>query len=183
MMQCATRFQQALKTHNELSKYVEVVGSPVMSVVAFASKPGQRNIYVVNDALSKKGWALSALQSPPALHMCFTPAHSMEITEALIRDLCDAYANTDDQDEDDGMAPLYGASPSMPPSSLVAPPFLPNINRLTHRHCDMPLFRRYGGQGSGQTHHWRVSHRLPGLAVGSLTCFTSTTSSLACRTQ
>jgi hypothetical protein len=41
-----------------------------VSVVAFSSKT--LNIYAVGDAMSKRGWHLSALANPPALHMAFT---------------------------------------------------------------------------------------------------------------
>ena len=39
-------------------------------MVAFASKT--LNIYAIGDGMSKKGWHLSALANPPALHMAFT---------------------------------------------------------------------------------------------------------------
>ena len=122
MMQCATRFKQAIASPGELAEHVELVGDPAMSVVAFKSRPGQRNIYVVNDLLGKKGWSMSALQNPPALHMCFTPAHSMEICEALIRDLRDAYMAADgdqDDDDDEGRAPLYGMAAKVPDKRIV----------------------------------------------------------------
>jgi hypothetical protein len=48
------------------------------------------NIYRVNDLLSARGWHLNALQQPPALHMCFTPAHSPQLADALLRDLGEA---------------------------------------------------------------------------------------------
>lgn len=120
MMRCATRFKQAIASPDELAEHVELVGDPAMSVVAFASRPGRRDIYVVNDMLSKRGWKMSALQSPAALHFCLTPAHSMEITEELICDLRDAY-NVDggDKDDDDGMAPLYGMAAKVPDKRII----------------------------------------------------------------
>ena len=93
-----------------------------MSVVAFASKPGTRDIYVVNDALAKKDWKMSALQSPPALHMCFTPAHSLDVVDALIRDLVAAYEVNEAEkgdDDDEGMAPLYGMAAKVPDKRIV----------------------------------------------------------------
>ena len=54
-----------------------LTGAPAMTVVGFAAaNPRALNIYAVNDALSARGWHLSALQAPPALHMCFTAAHT-----------------------------------------------------------------------------------------------------------
>ena len=122
MMQCATRFKQAIQ-YGELAEYLEIIGDPVMSVIAFGSKPGNRNIYVVNDILSRKGWKMSALQSPPGLHMCFTPAHSLQITEELIRDIRCAFLEergTGGEDgEDEGMAPLYGMAAKVPDKRIV----------------------------------------------------------------
>jgi len=123
-----SRAQEAI-THGELAPYVELVGDPVMSLVAFASKPGTRDIYVVNDALAKKDWKMSALQSPPALHMCFTPAHSLDVVDALIRDLVAAYevnvaekgggGDDGDDGDDEGMAPLYGMAAKVPDKRIV----------------------------------------------------------------
>ena len=45
------------------------------------------NIYKVNDLLTRRGWHLNALQSPPALHFCFTAAHSPAVVEQLLLDL------------------------------------------------------------------------------------------------
>ena len=61
-------FAKALKTRFNEDLYV--LGDPKVSVVAFSSKT--LNIYAIGDAMSKKGWHLSALANPPALHMAFT---------------------------------------------------------------------------------------------------------------
>ena len=56
-----------------------------MTVVAFrAAKPRQLNIYALNDLMSQRGWHLSALQLPPALHMCFTGQHA-SIVDSLLK--------------------------------------------------------------------------------------------------
>ena len=52
-----------------------------MAVVAFAAAPpapgaARLDVYRLNDALGAAGWHLNALQRPPALHMCFTAAHT-----------------------------------------------------------------------------------------------------------
>lgn len=118
MMACATMFKEAIQ--NDIDG-LEVVGDPIMSVIAFTSSVV--NIYVVNDILSSKGWKMSALQSPPALHMCFTPAHSEDITKELILDLKDSVAycmsHKDDEQSDQGMAPLYGMAAKVPDRRIV----------------------------------------------------------------
>ena len=50
-----------------------VLGNPPTSVVACGVKEGSGiNIMRVGDTMSKKGWGLSALQNPPALHISVT---------------------------------------------------------------------------------------------------------------
>ena len=62
---------------------LEVVGEPKMSVVAFKSVRGSFDVYKLNDALSARGWHFSALQLPPALHMCLTAAHAQSVPAML----------------------------------------------------------------------------------------------------
>ena len=63
---------------------LELTGSPAMTVVGFkASQPRSLNIYAVNDEMSARGWHLSALQMPPALHMCFTAQHAHSVPPLL----------------------------------------------------------------------------------------------------
>ncbi len=63
---------------------LQVVGDPILSVIAF--KSDLVDVYDLNDALGKKGWHLSALQSPPALHIAFTVL-SARIVDKLVNDL------------------------------------------------------------------------------------------------
>ncbi|MDT8305465.1 MAG: hypothetical protein RRC07_05975, partial [Anaerolineae bacterium] len=52
---------------------VEVLGEPVMSILALASHT--RDIYEVGDELGVRGWHLDRQQYPPSLHLTVTPAH------------------------------------------------------------------------------------------------------------
>lgn len=128
MMACSSMLIDAI---NNMKNQLKVIGNPIMSVIAFTAvndpntnKP-VLNIYVVNDIMASKGWKLSALQSPPALHMCFTPAHSESLTQDLIDDLSDAVTEAarreseGNQDEDQGMAPLYGMAAKVPDRRIV----------------------------------------------------------------
>ena len=64
---------------------LQLAGTPAMTVVAFrAAKPRRLNIYALNDLMSQRGWHLSALQLPPALHMCFTGQHA-SIVDSLLK--------------------------------------------------------------------------------------------------
>lgn len=80
-MQAAGAFAKGLQQIEGL----QLAGSPAMTVVAFrASKPRALNIYALNDLMSQRGWHLSALQLPPALHMCFTGQHA-SIVDSLLK--------------------------------------------------------------------------------------------------
>lgn len=61
-----------------------VLGDPLVSVVAFGSRT--LNIYAIGDRMSKRGWHLSALANPAALHMAVTMPVSRSI-DKLIEDL------------------------------------------------------------------------------------------------
>ena len=79
-MQASKDFEAGLKGHQHL----EVIGHPTMSVVAFRAKqPKRLDIFKMNDNMTARGWHLSALQLPSALHMCFTAQHVGVIAELL----------------------------------------------------------------------------------------------------
>ena len=82
----AERLAQGIKGIKE----IKLLGKPDSSVVAWAAEdPKSLDIFKVNDAMSKRGWHLSALQRPAGLHMCITPAHSKEMIDKLVVDLQD----------------------------------------------------------------------------------------------
>ena len=120
MIKCSSILIDAIR--NEMPE-LEIVGEPVMSVVAFTTTASSGcNIYVLNDLLSAKGWKMSALQSPPALHMCFTPAHSEKLAQQLVQDLKESIAtlvSSENKDSDHGMAPLYGMAAKVPDRRIV----------------------------------------------------------------
>ncbi|KAH8811747.1 pyridoxal phosphate-dependent transferase [Xylogone sp. PMI_703] len=75
---------EAIQTNPALSNDLEVMGKPLVSVVAFQSKT--INIYDIADAMSAKGWHLNSLQTPPALHVAVTLPIA-KVWEKLITDL------------------------------------------------------------------------------------------------
>jgi hypothetical protein len=68
---------------------VEVLGDPVMSVLALASP--QVDIYEVGDELGLRGWALDRQQYPPSLHMTVNFLH-VGHEDQFISDLAAAVA-------------------------------------------------------------------------------------------
>ena len=61
---------QGVNENNEL----EVVGSPIMSLLAIKSS-GNIDVYEIADELNKRGWYVGRLQNPPALHLVISQIH------------------------------------------------------------------------------------------------------------
>lgn len=147
-MDSATRFREGIERR---VPHLAVVGRPDMSVVAFKAanvKAGsvcghtvilgeknpthftacciqELNIYKLNDLMTKRGYHLNALQSPPALHFCFTAAHGPEMVDALLSDLASATKQLVSDPSaaaamKGGSAPMYGMAGAVPDRGLVA---------------------------------------------------------------
>ncbi|CCG80622.1 putative Sphinganine-1-phosphate aldolase BST1 [Taphrina deformans PYCC 5710] len=71
------------RIENEIPE-LRIIGRPLVSVVAFDSPVV--NIYTVGDKMSKLGWHLNGLQTPPALHIACTKL-TVNAVDTLIADL------------------------------------------------------------------------------------------------
>lgn len=67
-----------------LAAELEVIGNPLVSVVAFTAR--NLNIYDIADAMGHRGWHLNALQDPPAMHVAVTMP-IVKVWEKLTEDL------------------------------------------------------------------------------------------------
>lgn len=127
----ARKLRDGLISSPLLSKHLEIIGDErhtMPNIVAFKSKhPSRLNIYDLNDLLSKRsGWHLSALQRPPALHICFTAAHGdgkvveslLEAMEAVVEEMVSG--PREGGRVKGGSAPLYGMAGKVPDRKLVA---------------------------------------------------------------
>ena len=119
----------AIKTRTSLSADLEVIGNPLVSVVAFRSKT--IDIYDIADGMGAKGWHLNALQNPPAIHVAVTLPIT-KVWEKLIVDLenvVEAEKEKERVREVEGKskkgaakgdsAALYGVAGSLPNKSVV----------------------------------------------------------------
>ncbi|KAI1035766.1 hypothetical protein LB505_003860 [Fusarium chuoi] len=79
----AKKITEAIQS-SPLSGELEIIGRPLVSVVAFTSR--NLNIYDIADAMSAKGWHLNSLQDPPAIHVAVTLPIS-KVWENLVADL------------------------------------------------------------------------------------------------
>lgn len=126
----AKRLEEFIRTSDELAGAIEVVGRPMVSVVAFKAATAKRgaasedkiNIYDLADAMSSKGWHLNALQDPPAMHVAVT-IPIVAAMEDLLQDLeeCVAKVKRRSQGEKMGdVAALYGVAGALPDKSVVS---------------------------------------------------------------
>lgn len=122
--------ENAIKEHEVLRQHLEVIGKPMVSVVAFQSKDPQIDIYEVSDGMSAKGWHLNSLQDPPGLHVAVTlPMTQAGAVDSLIGDLVDVLEEEKrkavervakgEVRERGNTAQLYGVAGSLPDKSVV----------------------------------------------------------------
>lgn len=119
---CAKRIEDAVRSDPSLSADLEIVGKPMVSVVAF--KSSTINIYHLADGMAAKGWHLNSLQSPPAVHIAVT-LPVMGAAEQLVTDLRDVLGDIR-KGNAEGRKPatgnstaLYGVAGSLPDKSIV----------------------------------------------------------------
>ncbi|OLY81068.1 Sphingosine-1-phosphate lyase [Smittium mucronatum] len=98
---------------------LEIIGDPICSVVAFSSN-GPINIYAIHDAMTSRGWGLSALQRPPALHIACTGL-TVGAEDLLLQDLKSSIAEIEANPErfSKGSSAMYGMAVSLPDQAPV----------------------------------------------------------------
>lgn len=125
----AKKIEAAVHEHPTLSSDLQMIGRPLVSVVAFRSE--SLNVYDMADSMSAKGWHLNALQSPPAIHVAVT----LPIVAAADRLIEDLVAVVEEEKEKERIravegngkkggakgdtAALYGVAGSLPNKSVV----------------------------------------------------------------
>jgi sphinganine-1-phosphate aldolase len=108
----------AIKSGIESVAGLRILGDPLW-VIAFAlddeAASAGLNIYDVLDAMSRKGWSLNGLQSPPAVHLCVTLRHTQpDVAERFVADLASAVEQVRAAPAAGGMmAPVYGLASSV----------------------------------------------------------------------
>ncbi|KPM45804.1 Sphingosine-1-phosphate lyase [Neonectria ditissima] len=125
----AKKIADALRDTPALGGELEILGRPLVSVVAFTAR--NLNIYDIADGMGERGWHLNALQNPPAIHVAVT----LPITKAWEKLIADLEAVVEEEREKErarlveGKAPkgkamgdsaaLYGVAGSLPNKSVV----------------------------------------------------------------
>lgn len=95
------------------------MGAPVASVIAFGAKE-PLNIYDVGDKLSERGWNVSALQNPAALHISVTLLW-VPSANTFVQDLKEVVAEliADPSSAKGSTAAIYGTAASIPDKTII----------------------------------------------------------------
>lgn len=120
IIKTAQRLEKAIR---EEIPELDVIGNPKLSVVAF--KSSKINVHSLGDMLGKKGWHLSSLQQPAALHLAVTRL-TIPVIDNLITDLKACVKECVQIIEKEGpegiksdTAQLYGVAESLSTASVV----------------------------------------------------------------
>lgn len=125
----AKKIAEAIQTTPALGGELEIMGKPLVSVVAFTAR--NLNVYDIADGMGTKGWHLNALQSPPAIHVAVT----LPITKVWEKLIADLEAVVEEEREKERVrlvegkgthgkamgdaSALYGVAGSLPNKSVV----------------------------------------------------------------
>ncbi|MFH4979344.1 hypothetical protein AB6A40_006053 [Gnathostoma spinigerum] len=117
IIEAARRIHDAFKE----SQYVEVLGEPELSTIAFVSK--KFNVYALHDRLLTLGWNLHPLQHPAAIHVCVTINHTKDgVIDSFIQDFniaCEDVMKNPFLTEESRTAAIYGMAANVPDKSLI----------------------------------------------------------------
>lgn len=131
IINAARKFESAIRDHPVISLHMEIIGNPMVSVVAFRSKNGAIDIYDIADDMTAMGWHLNALQSPPAMHCAFT-IPTAKAVDQLITDLVKVIDQELEKAEErrrqgksyilqrGDTSTLYGVAGSIPDKSVIS---------------------------------------------------------------
>ena len=105
----------AIYTYCSLSKINTIIMFPRdLHIVTFSIGPATYQLY---DYLSDRGFLLNALQNPPAIHICITLNHTMELIDELCSEITTFILSTTNNNTltiKDGLAPIYGMRSGIP---------------------------------------------------------------------
>ncbi|KFA79726.1 hypothetical protein S40288_00687 [Stachybotrys chartarum IBT 40288] len=123
------KLADAIRDTPGLSGELEILGKPLVSVVAFTAR--NLNVYDIADGMSGRGWHLNSLQNPPAIHVAVTMPLT-KVWEKLVSDLEAVVEEERERErvriaEGKGLkgkamgdsAALYGVAGSLPNKSVV----------------------------------------------------------------
>ncbi|KAI7197845.1 putative sphingosine-1-phosphate lyase [Hortaea werneckii] len=119
------KMEDAIRESEKLKYSIQVIGKPMVSVVAFRAVETQKHdlkvdIYDVADGMSARGWHLNALQDPAAIHVAVT-IPIVAVIDDLIKDLEEVVLSCQGKavEKKGDTAALYGVAGALPDKSVV----------------------------------------------------------------
>ncbi|KAI7339975.1 sphinganine-1-phosphate aldolase BST1 [Hortaea werneckii] len=119
------KMEDAIRESEKLKYSIQVIGKPMVSVVAFRAVQTQKHelkvdIYDVADGMSARGWHLNALQDPAAIHVAVT-IPIVAVIDDLIKDLEEVVLSCQGKavEKKGDTAALYGVAGALPDKSVV----------------------------------------------------------------
>ena len=111
---------QQLQTGLAAIPEIQLVGKPVMNILAYNTENNRPDIFVIADQMEKKGWSIDRQQKPNCIHMTIMPQHIPIIVQYL-DDLYDAvdYARRHPKESAKGNAAIYGLMARIPFRGMV----------------------------------------------------------------
>lgn len=99
---------------------LEIMGRPVMTILAFRSVDPGVDVFSIASRLEEKGWHMDRQQKPPCLHLTLT-AHHKTVQERFLADLREAaaWAKAHPEAASKGDAAMYGMMAKLPARGLV----------------------------------------------------------------
>ena len=118
---------QRLKTALADMEDLEVIGDPVMNILAFTTRSNQPDIFVVADQLEARGWVVDRQQSPNCLHLTLM-RYNIPVLDQYVADLKVAldFARNNPRAVSQGNAAMYGLMARIPFRGVVEK----NVRRL-----------------------------------------------------
>ncbi|KAI8619405.1 pyridoxal phosphate-dependent transferase [Chytriomyces sp. MP71] len=113
-------------------EHLRVIGTPLLSVMAFDSINPNVKIYGVADILDKRGWHLNVLQNPPAIHIACTFL-TVKSAKQLVTDVKEAVEMLlkDPSSGNGDVAAIYGTMASVPDRSVISDVCVGFLDALT----------------------------------------------------
>ena len=99
---------------------IQIIGNPVMNILAYNTKKNKPDIFLIAEQMEKKGWLPDRLQKPAGIHMTIMPQH-LSVIEEYLTDLGQAveYARKHPKESAKGNAALYGLMARIPFRGVV----------------------------------------------------------------
>jgi len=115
ILETAAKIKQGIREIPEL----QLCGDPLF-VIAFMSD--SLDIFQVMEQMTRKGWGLNGLHSPPAVHLCVTLRHTQPgVAEQFLTDLKQAVAYVKAHpDAPAGVGPIYGMASAVELRGMVS---------------------------------------------------------------